>query len=227
MFRSLNSGIWVSSPEQFIPEPQKTVCITGHRAKSIIPYDNDPSYLKVTAAGVRYLLNRYIDMAFDAGYTTFFDGLATGTDLWAAAHLMNMKRSGKEIRIIGVMPFRKHALYFREKDLAVLAETERSCDVLLCTCSDPDMVYMKSGFAKNLYRDRNFFMADNSSTAIAFFNKDAWRTGTGQTISRMKSNNCRIASFDCEDVHKIIDITGNDVNALREYINEMPNIFTS
>ena len=71
MFRSLNSGIWVSSPEQFIPEPQKTVCITGHRAKSIIPYDNDPSYLKVTAAGVRYLLNRYIDMAFDAGYSTF------------------------------------------------------------------------------------------------------------------------------------------------------------
>lgn len=227
MFRSLDSGIWVDSPEHFVPEPQNTVCITGHRAKSIIPYNNDPDYLKVTAAGIRYLLNRYIDMAFEAGFTTFLDGLATGTDLWAAAHLINMKKAGLDIRLIGVMPFRKHALFFRKKDQLLLAETERFCDVLISTCQEPEMIYTRHGASKMLYRDRNFFMADNSSTAIAFFNKDSWHTGTGQTISRMKNSGKRIISFDCSDIHRIMDTTGSDTDALYEHIQALPNVFNS
>ncbi len=226
MLRSLTSGIWLTSPEHFIPQPEKTVCITGHRIKSIIPYRNDDSFLELTVTGIQFMLCRYIDMAIEAGYTSFIDGLSTGTDLWAAQYLSRLKNNGADIRLIGAMPYRRHAERFRPVEQEILRKVELSCDAVICTSPDPDIVYSKSGAGKELYRTRNYFMADCSSAAIAYYNHSEYRSGTHQTVAYLNSCGKQVAEFSSDDLYRIIDEAGTDTAAVRQRISLLPNPFS-
>ena len=227
MLKSLVSGIWVTSPENFLPEPERTVCITGHRLRSIVPLRNDPSMLPLTVKCIYLMLCRYIDFAAAAGYDCFMDGLATGTDLWAARYIVYKKNSGQELKLNGVMPYLRHAERFSERDRALLREAETHCDNLICTSSDPEITYSKSGAGKDLYRVRNCFMADCSSAAIAFMNQDARRSGTGQTVAYLKAHGKKAAVFGCDDVHRLMLESGEDAARFSELLASLPDPFSN
>jgi uncharacterized phage-like protein YoqJ len=225
MIRSLNSGAWVSLPEKFIAQPEKTVCITGHRFRSLLPYKNDMSRMVETKKCFYLLLCRYIDLAAEAGYTTFMDGLASGTDLYAAHYIIRRKKQGDDLRLIGVMPYLRHAEHFSSEELDMLTETERSCDCLVCTNPDPDATYSRSGTGNTLYRTRNYYMADRSSAGIAFMNEEAYHSGTGQTVARLKKAGKPVALFGSEDVHRLMDEAGGDIQAFANNLSRIRTIF--
>ena len=224
MFNSLVSGMPVYPASEYISDKRKAVCITGHREKSILPSNNDSAYADVTAAAVRLMLCRYIDMAVESGYTTFFSGLATGTDLWAADYIVRKKQSS-DIKLIGVMPYLRHAEHFKRDFLEMLDNAERDADMLLTVNTDPDIVYSKYGTGSGLYRDRNYFMVDNSSAVIAFRNAENIASGTAQTMNYAYRQGRIIHSFGLNDVYAVIDKAGDDIYSIAREISFLPNVF--
>lgn len=225
MLRSRISGLPVITPAEFVPEPERTVCITGHRAKYIVPFGNDDSMLPLTVRCVYRMLCRYIDSAAAAGYDSFMDGLATGTDLWAAKHIISAKKNGSSLRLNGVMPYLRHADRYTGYERSSLWEVENNSDTLICTSSDPNIVYSNSGPGRSLYRTRNYFMADCSSVGIAFMDEDSMRSGTGQTVSYLRSQNKYVAVFGNKDVHRLMQESGCDIAVFSELIESLPDPF--
>ena len=215
----------VISPDDLHADAGSSVCITGHRISKIRPFRDDKAYSWITAETVRLMLNRYIEMAYDHGYTGFFSGLATGVDLWAAGHVLDMRDSGKNIRLYGAMPFLKHARHHHGDWLELLRRAEYGADSVVCTCSDPEAVYMSSGPNSSLYRDRNYFMVEHSHAVIAFMDESAVRSGTGQTISYAKRRGRNVYMFSLDEVHRLIDDAGTDIRSIESAVGEMFDVF--
>ena len=109
MLFSLDSGLPVSTKLPEDHDPERTVCFTGHREKSIQPFEGNPLYHPLTVSAVKLMIYRCIDLAVGQGYNCFISGLATGTDLWAAEYVMKKKLSGKKLSLIGAIPYLRHA----------------------------------------------------------------------------------------------------------------------
>ena len=225
MFSSLISGEPVSPAYSFIPDRPRTVCISGHREKSIIPYSGDPQYRQLTVTAVKLMLNRYIDMAVERGYTTFISGLASGADLWAAQSVMVKKRTHPSLRLICVMPYLRHADHFSQYWKEVLELVEHNSDALLTVNTDPDIVYSRSGAGSSLYRDRNYYMVDRSSAVIAFLNEGSFASGTSQTVNYAYRNGRLICRFGINDVYALIDRAGADLRSIRRETAFLNNVF--
>ena len=228
MLTSLDSGAVLISPEEADIRPERTVCITGHREKSILPYMDAPENIHLTRAVVRLLLYRYIDMAIEKGYTDFFSGLADGTDLWAAEYVLLKKRSNDDIRLIGAMPFLKHSRFFHKEARILLCDVEKQADCLVLLNSDPTVVYGKSGrqgTSADLYRIRNYYMADNSSAVLAFFDERNPRSGTAQTVNYALRQGRKVRSFGLSDVYSLMDEAGASFRDIGRIVKELDNIF--
>ena len=72
-----------------------------------------------------------------------------------------------------------------------------------------------------IYRIRNYYMVDNSSVVIAFYNGSNTRSGTGQTLRYAKQLGRKIYSFSLEDVYELMEKTNCDKVAM---YNEMKNL---
>ena len=144
MLFSIDSGVPVLPCEEIETDKEKTICFTGHRENSVIPYKGEQIYYGITLRTVQLMLFRYIDMAVESGYKTFISGLAAGTDLWAAKYILGKKHSDSSIRLIGIMPYLRHAERFSDRYKELLADAERGADMLLTTNTDPLVVYGKS-----------------------------------------------------------------------------------
>ena len=230
MLRSLISGKPVCDSSQLIPDAEKTVCITGLREKSVLPYNGDPQYSALTRNTVRLILCRYIDMAVSAGFTTFISGLATGTDLWAAEHILRLREKDERIRLVGVMPFLRHAEHFSADYKAILRQAEERADHLVTTCPDPRMVYGKrrTEFSSpDLYRNRNYYMVDHSRAVIAFFEPAESRSGTAQTVNYASRCGKLIRSFGLQQVYSIIGQSGADLRRVASAVSFIGNVFAA
>ncbi len=228
MFASLDSGILLKSPENAEIYPERTVCITGHREKIIIPYRNDENYSHLTRAVVRMILYRYIDMAVEKGYTDFFSGLADGTDLWAAEYIILKRNAGSSIRLIGAMPYLKHALYYSQYTKNLLCRVEKEADMVLLLNDKPEIMYShrkKDGKSNELYKLRNYYMVDNSSAVLGFFDSQTRFTGTSQTVSYAERNGKKVRCFGLDKVYSIIDEAGGDFQKIGEIIKLLENVF--
>ncbi|MBR1822810.1 MAG: DUF1273 family protein [Ruminococcus sp.] len=228
MLVSLDSGIVLESPDTAFIRPERTVCITGHREKSIVPFLDDPEYIHLTRSAVRLMLYRYIDMALEKGYTDFFSGLADGTDLWAAEYILIKKHKDPNIRLIGAMPFLKHSRFFSNESRSRLCDVEKGADCLILINSDPNIVYGKtSGLGKSpdLYKDRNYFMVDNSAAVLAFFDERNPRSGTGQTVGYALRKGRNVRSFGLSDVYDVMNRARLDWKAISTLIRETENVF--
>ena len=225
MLTSLDSGKALCSPEAVTFRPEKTVCISGHREKSVVPYMNDPNNLHITRSAVKMMLYRYIDMALEKGYTDFISGLAEGTDLWAAEYILMKKEQDPELRLIGAMPFLRHSRFFHRNERALLKRVEKGADQLILINSDPNAVYSKNGANSGLYKNRNYFMVDNSSAVIAFFDESNPRSGTGQTVHYALRRGRIVRTFGLCDIYDIMDRTGCDFESLSDAIRAYENIF--
>lgn len=210
MLYSRISGEPLLVPESFDGCPERTVCITGHRENGIIPYHGD---IAAASAGVRVFLYHCIRMAVQAGYDSFFSGLAEGTDLRAAEIVLKMRMNGADVRLLGAMPYLRHADRFSERSRRLLGIVEKNADKLILINSDPDMYYSRTPgphSSSTLYRDRNYFMVDNSSAVIAFLNRDGRHSGTEQTVNYASRMGRKIVRFSMQDVHRALDRAGGD-----------------
>ena len=221
---SLDSGLPVILPDEVSLPQDKTICISGHREKSIRPYKGMSVYQPITTAAVRLMLYRYIDMAAAHGYEWFISGLATGTDLWAAEYILKKKANNGNIHLVGAMPYLRHSERFPADSKKLLKEVENGCDVLICVAPDPSIVYNK-GAGKNLYRDRNFFMVDRSLAVIAFLNEGEGFSGTQQTVNYAYRFGKVICRFSMDDVYHLMDEHGIDIRLLSREITFMDNVF--
>lgn len=228
MLTSLDSGALLVSPESAELRPERTICITGHREKGILPYRDDPENIHLTRAAVRLLLYRCIDMAVEKGYTDFFSGLADGTDLWAAEYVLLKKQSNKDIRLIGAMPFLRHSRFFRKDVRALLCDVEKQADCLILLNSDPSIVYGKhgtEGTSPDLYKIRNYYMADHSSAVLAFFDERNPRSGTAQTVNYALRQGKKVRTFGLSDVYSLMDEAGVSFRDIGRIVRELDNIF--
>lgn len=224
MFYSNVTGLPVYSAIEVCIRRETAVCVTGHREKFIAPYRNDPDMLGVTRTAVRMMLERYIEIVMDNGYTTLISGLAEGTDLWAADHVISRKRFDPDCRLIGIIPYLKHANGFSAENIELLKRVERHADLLITTCDNQNMTYGKPAGCNtdpNVYRDRNFFMVDNSSAVIAFHNESSMHSGTGQTVRYAEQRDKPIFSFGIDNVYKVIDSAGTDKAAIFEALKDI------
>jgi uncharacterized phage-like protein YoqJ len=229
MLFSIDSGVPVLPAEGFSGDTENAVCFTGHRETGVIPYKNEPIYQSITTRAVQLMLFRYIDMAVESGYRSFISGLAVGTDLWAAKYILAKKRSDTDIKLIGVMPYLRHAERFSPWYKEILAEVERGADVLLTTNTSPAVIYGKKGAGENtspdVYRDRNYFMADHASAVISYFNEGSFKSGTYQTLNYAARQGKKIRRFGLEDVYALIDECGPDLESIRRRLVFMENVF--
>ncbi|MCD7890383.1 MAG: DUF1273 domain-containing protein [Ruminococcus sp.] len=222
MLKSLYSGIPVYPADMYDSDLSVTACITGHREKSVPSYKENPIYKDITLSAVKLMLYRYIDMAVERGYTDFFSRLAVGTDLWAAEYIIKKRRRNGKLRLIGVMPYLRHSEFFPQSYREILCRVEGEADRLLVVNRNPNVTYRPSS---QLYRDRNYFMVDNSSAVIAFLNRDSIASGTGQTVNYANRRGRRVCRFGIEDVFGIIDETGADIRKIGREIQFLDNAF--
>ena len=223
--KSLISGVEVLPASALEIDTHKTVCITGHRINRIALYKNNPA---LTYSAVKLMLYRYIDMAIEAGYENFINGLANGTDLWGAEYVVMKKHRNNRIRLISVMPFLRHAEYMSENDRFILGNVEKNSDYLITVNCNPDITYSRFKTPETsyrLYRDRNFFMIDHSSAVIAFSDIQQKYSGTFQTISYAYRNSRKICSFGTETVHNIIEKSDSDIRNIGYEIALLENVF--
>jgi len=229
MLFSIDSGVPVLPAESLELSAEETVCFTGHRETGVIPYKGEPIYRNITLRTVQLMLFRYIDMAVEYGYRSFISGLAVGTDLWAAKYILAKKHSDSSIRLIGVMPYLRHAERFSSRYKEMLADIEKSADVLVTTNTDPGVIYGKSRSGENMspdvYRERNYFMVDKSSAVISYFNEGSFKSGTFQTLNYAARQGKKIRRFGLEDVYAVIDECGPDVESIRRKLVFMENVF--
>lgn len=200
------------------------VCVTGHREKSVIPYKNDPANSEITLFAVNAMLNGYLTALVKKGYTTILSGLAEGTDLWAANTALSIKRFAKECHLIGVMPFLKHYHRFSRQNKNILGNVEQYADYLVTTCDDPNVVYgprLTAFTDPQIYRTRNYYIVDNSSVTVAFYNPNNPRSGTGQTVRYAQKQGKYILNFTLDDVYALIERTGGQRTAI---CSEMMNL---
>ena len=229
MLFSIDSGVPVLPCEEIETDKEKTICFTGHRENSVIPYKGEQIYYGITLRTVQLMLFRYIDMAVESGYKTFISGLAAGTDLWAAKYILGKKHSDSSIRLIGVMPYLRHAERFSPRYKELLSDVERGADMLLTTNTDPLVVYGKSrsdgNTSPDLYRVRNYYMVDNASAVISYFNEGAYKSGTSQTLNYAVRQGLKIRRFGLEEAYGVIDECGPDIESIRRKLVFMENVF--
>ncbi|MGN0580710.1 MAG: SLOG family protein [Ruminococcus sp.] len=224
---SLNSGRAVYPAEEFTSEQSSTLCFTGHRSGGIRTYRGIQTYRSITVAAVRLMLSRYIDLAAESGYTTFISGLAEGIDLWAAEYVLKMRMTNPDIRLIGAMPYLRHAERFSASGRRLLEQVEEQADCLITVNTDPDSVYSRSGASemKNLYRDRNYFMVESSSAVIAFLDENKPYSGTMQTVSYAYRRGRKVFRFGSDDIFDVIDEAGTDIRSIgAEILQAVPSL---
>lgn len=221
---SLTSGKLFSSPESLENDISRTICISGHRERSIVPYKNNPVYRELTIQTVKCLLARYLDIAYANGYDTFISGMAVGADLWSAEHIVRRKRQGMDIKLIGAVPYMHHADCFPKRYIDLLWLAEKYSDKLVLVSQNPDIEYssrpLNPNQSSSLYRDRNYFMVDNSSAIIAFFNDGNYCSGTAQTVNYAMKKNLNICKFGLDTVYKLIEKYG-DINRIKSAIKNI------
>lgn len=229
MLYSAVSGSSVYPCNTLNTDIERTVCITGHREKSVPDYKDDPFMRNITLVAVKLMLYRYIDMAAACGYTDFISGLAIGTDLWAAEYILKKRRSNKNIRLIGAMPYLRHAERYPPHYIKLLREVEKEADCLVAVNDNPDIIYGApsegANRSKTLYRDRNYFMVDRSSAVIAFLSGNISWSGTSQTVNYAARKGRIIGKFGIEDVFGVIDKVGPDIKKIGREIVFTENVF--
>ena len=223
--KSLISGVEVLPVTALDTDIAKTVCITGHRKNRIAVYENNPV---LTYSAIKLMLYKYIDMAVEAGYENFINGLAGGTDLWSAEYVTMKKHRNDRIRLISVMPFLRHADFMSENDRSALENVEKNSDYLITVNTNPDITYSRHKSADSsdrLYRDRNYYMVDHSSAVIAFADREQKFSGTVQTVNYAYRNGKKICSFSTEQIHDIIGKSHSDIRTVSYEIALLENVF--
>lgn len=159
---------------------EKTCCFTGHRPQKL-SYGYDEAH--GDCVKLKKFLALEIKGMLEKGITTFYSGMALGTDIWCAELVLayQEKYPMLGIRLIPAIPFAGQADRWSEsyrKRYYSIIERAGNRKVL------------REHYTKDCMMERNRYMVDRSSHIIGVFNGEAG--GTKNTLSYAKGQGLSI-----------------------------------
>ena len=146
-------------------------CFTGHR----------PERLEMSEKKVIKWLDEEIHKAYDEGYTTFISGMQRGVDIWGAESVLNMRKEGKEVKLIAACAFKGTEDRWEQDWInrykSILAEAD-------------DIVYIGNHPSRNAFFARNEWMVRHSTRLIGVYTGAPG--GTQKTINYAKKNKHKV-----------------------------------
>ncbi|MBR5538636.1 MAG: DUF1273 family protein [Clostridia bacterium] len=142
-------------------EKSNTCCFTGHRDISALSY-------KELADRVEPLLIRLINN----GYRYFVCGGAIGFDTFAATYICSLKKRGKKIFLVLMLPCRDQTAKWSNYDKLVYESILGYAD---------EVIWLADKYYSGCMQKRNRAMVDASSACICYLNSME-HSGTRQTV---------------------------------------------
>lgn len=144
-----------------IEKKKRRCCFTGHR----------PEKMNIDKSELCKALESAIDKAISDGFYTFISGMSRGTDLWAAAIVLDRRKVNPEIHLICAIPHPGFEYHWNSEWQHLYHNVVAEAD-LICTISPT--------YSRGCYQTRNCWMVDHSSLVIAAYNGS--KGGTQNTI---------------------------------------------
>lgn len=151
----------------------ETVCLTGHRPKSL-PWGYDES--KESCLRFKEEVRKVFVGAIEFGITTFLMGMAEGFDMIGAEILLELRKK-HNIKVVAVVPCARQELKWKPDQQKRYKKILKRCD---------DVIILSDHYTPTCMNDRNKYMVEHSSICIACWNGKA--SGTGNTVRFAKQN---------------------------------------
>ena len=150
-------------------ERYKTVAFTGYRTHKILR----PGIPVAVLENIRCELKTVLRKLYGEGYRVFLSGMAEGFDLLAAEEVLLLKQEFSDVKLIGVLPFRKQALKYSRSD-------RERYESILRECSFVEL--LSEQYYQGCYFARNDFLVEHCSVIICYY--DGQKGGTEYTVKR-------------------------------------------
>ena len=148
---------------------------TGHR----------PERLAISEEKAISWLKEQIEIAVAEGYTDFLSGMQRGVDIWAAEAVLELKKSGKPVRLIAVSPFKGVEKSWDKSWIDRFYNIWNNAD-------DKVIVSFKPGRAA--FFERNHYLVDHASKLIGVYTGAPG--GTKETIEYAKKKGLEVVVID-------------------------------
>lgn len=139
---------------------EKTCCFTGHRI--ILPSD----YSKIKKS-----LYITIQSLIEQGVIYFGSGGALGFDTLAAEIVLALKIQYPQIKLIMVYPCKSQTVFWKEKDIEIYNQIQKSCD---------KCVYIAEAYDSSCMYKRNRHLVECSKYCVCYLKK--YSGGTAYTV---------------------------------------------
>lgn len=152
---------------------EKACCFTGHR---FLPKDN----IEKICTRVQSI----IDLLYSQGVRHFYNGGAIGFDLLTAQIVIDTKRQLEDIQLHMVLPYKKQAQHWKEKD-------KQQYDAILQAADTIE--YITDEYVADCMHRRNRRMVEQSDYCIAYLTKITG--GTYYTFHYAKKKGIRVINI--------------------------------
>lgn len=141
------------------------IAVTGHRPGKLYGYNlSDPKYT-ILKEKLKMILKKY-------KATTAYTGMALGTDMIFANAVMDLKKEGKDIRLVAVLPCANQDKKWSQKDQKCYQEILQAADEVIRLSEEE--------YCPELMRIRNRWLVDHADMLIAVW--DGSNSGTSNCI---------------------------------------------
>ena len=172
---------------------------TGHRpARYAFGYDEEHHH----CVKLKETLAEQIALLIAGGITTFYSGMALGTDQWAAVIVLDAKKSHPHVKLIAALPCETQANKWS------VEQRERYFD-LLSECND--VITLQAHYTPTCMFERNRYLVDHAGYLLAVYDNGI-NGGTAYTVKYAQKQGRKIISIhpDTLDV-----ISAADLEALK------------
>ena len=156
---------------------------TGHRpSRFAFGFDEESA----GCLSLKSALLSQIQGMCDRGVTTFLSGMALGTDLWAAEAVLALKKRGRPLRLVCVLPCETQADRWAE------CHRERYFSILE---GADEVLYISCRYTPDCMARRNRYLIDHSDFLIAVYDGGD-RGGTAYTVDYARHRGRSIVVID-------------------------------
>lgn len=148
---------------------EKSCAFTGHRpSRFAFGFDEeDEKCLRLKLA-----MEAQIVRMADAGITTFYTGMALGTDQWAAQIVLRRKLDFPSIQLIAVLPCETQANKWSPEQREQYFNTLAKCD---------DVITLNTHYTPSCMFERNRWLVDHAGFLLAVYDGGT-KGGTAYTV---------------------------------------------
>ena len=156
---------------------------TGHRpVRFSFGYDDEDE----KCIRLKLMLAAQISRLIESGVSTFYTGMALGTDQWCAGIVLDMKREYPNVRLTAVLPCETQASKWSPEQRERYFNTLADCD---------DVITLNTRYTPDCMRIRNETMVDRADFLLAIWNGKP-RGDTAATVRYAKSRALPIVLID-------------------------------